>query len=48
MCKDLNEVVYPTWDKQYFGKDWLLKKAKLTWWVNIDYHEDGTKTVKRE
>ena len=34
---DLREETYPSWDKQYFDKNWDLVKTVLTWWVIIDF-----------
>lgn len=34
---NFKEVVYPSWDKQYFNKDWDLMKTVFRDWVVIDF-----------
>jgi hypothetical protein len=34
---DLREEIYPSWDKQYFDKNWDLVKTVFRDWVIIDF-----------
>lgn len=34
---NFKEVIYPSWDKQYFNKDWDLMKTVFRDWVVIDF-----------
>ena len=37
MTENLKEIIYPSWDKQYFNKNWDLVKTDL-WDVIVEYN----------